>query len=142
MGQEFAVQGDNETVFIQFSFDHVHAHVKVNGRDNSVALFLVGKHLQAKAIVLHGFNEAIYERFLTNFGKNDDDIVRTCILGAWSCQLNASSKQRDQTCIMSGSKERIGTFCMVARSSAEIWGTATFRSSAALGLNWAWLVKS
>ena len=46
------------------------------------------------------------------------------------------------TCIISGSKERIGTFCIVARSAAEIPGTATFKSAAALGLNWAWLVKS
>ena len=46
------------------------------------------------------------------------------------------------TCIISGSKERMGTCCIVARSAAEMPGTATFSSAAALGLSWAWLVKS
>ena len=62
--QEFSIKSQDEAIFIGFTLDHVHAHEKIDGRNNSVAFLLVYKHLESCAVVLHGFNEAINKGLL------------------------------------------------------------------------------
>mmetsp|Transcript_38218 Transcript_38218/g.95710 ORF Transcript_38218/g.95710 Transcript_38218/m.95710 type:complete len:205 (+) Transcript_38218:669-1283(+) len=64
--QPLAVQHHHHTVLACLALDFVDGHVEVDGRHNAVAELLVEQDLEALAVVLHCFHEAIDGRLLHN----------------------------------------------------------------------------